>query len=266
MCVDIGLNEVLGMLTLITALGIACITLKISKKANNILANQAIIDLQKEYNSTEMLTALIKLRNFYSNIFFNKENTKIESVSLKTKDDVEELFEKQTEAIIDFENEKVQDKVKELDKIQKKYRKLSIDYNDLYTKLEKNLKNEKEKIMDDEIINKSLHHKRRMITHFYKHLEANYYKNIIDIEIVHRYWAPEDTLDIIPLILIPIELGFWQKLIKEKGKEVTEELFEKKKENIEPLKKLYLDVLEYENRLKSKPVGLWKKIYNKIDC
>lgn len=250
MCVDIELNEVLGIITVIITLIIAWYAKKISKEANNISMNQAIIDLQKDYNLNEMLNAIMELRDVYNKVF--EEKCRYENKILVGKEEgVDKLFKLQIDAIIKVDLfpgiEKVQNyKIKKI-----RYEELVEDYMEEYTRSGKE--------------SDSLHYKRRILTHFYKRLEAN--KKIIGIETISKYWTTDDTLDILPLILIPIELRIWKKLIVERSQN-PKKLIKKKVKNIRPLLDLYKEALKYENRKNeiNKPVKYWKKINKKIEA
>lgn len=201
------------------------------------MTHQVLIDLQKDYNSSEMLLALMDLRDYYDESFTDDDR----GIHKKESKDIKNLY------IFQLDNEKYK-------KFKKKY---IDDYEKLKSKIKEinkriskknNLKDYEEKY---KIINYSIHNQRRRVTHFYKHLEAMYSKDIINIDTVTKYWPTDHVMDIIPLVLIPIENALWDHLNKDifYSREYEEWLRKRKEEELFHLKNLYNDVYYYEKCL-----------------
>lgn len=121
------------------------------RSAKRRMIHEALLDVQKDYRSPQMLYAVRTLWDFYR-----------------------EHKEKLVETYEEIRNEEER-WVSSLDR--------------------------QERIKAEE---HTLHHQRRLVSHFYQHLASLYLSKILPRDILYRNWSEPD-LRIIPQILIPIE-------------------------------------------------------------
>jgi len=161
------------------------------------LIYQVLVKLQMEYRSPEMLYAIYTLRNFYRDDCNEDEETLMKKYG--------EIYDKEMEI---------------LKKVKRNY----------YKKIQNHWK-PREKPTD--FVKTTLHHQRRLVQMFYEHLATLTTNNIIPKKIVYEIW-PEETLEIIPLIIIPM------------AKKLAEKTDTKQPDETSKLYQLYIDSKDYE--------------------
>lgn len=161
------------------------------------LEYQVLVKLQMEYRSPEMLYAIFTLWNFY-------------------RDDCNE----DEETLMREYGEKYDEEKGILKKVVETY----------YTEI-RNHREPMEKPTD--FVKTTLDHQRRLVQMFYEHLATLTTNNIIPKKIVYEIWH-EETLEIIPLIIIPM------------AKKLAEKTDTKPPDETSKLYQLYIDSKEYE--------------------
>jgi len=191
------IKELILVISPIIAIIAAAIAYYLYVVTRKNLDYQVLVKLQMEYRSPEMLYAISTLKNFYR-YDCNK--------------DEEKLMRKY--------GEKYDEEMKTLQKVEKNY----------YKKIRMPGK-PKEK--PTEFVKTTLHHQRRLVQMFYEHLATLTTNNIIPKKIVYEIWH-EETLEIIPLIIIPM------------AKKLAEKTDTKPPDETSKLYQLYIDSKEYE--------------------
>ena len=196
------IKELILVISPIIAIIAAAIAYYLYVVTRKNLNYQILVKLQMEYRSPEMLYAISTLWDFYRD---------------DCNEDEETLMKKYGEK---YDEEKVILKKVVLKKVEETY----------YKEIQ-NHGEPREKTTD--FVKTTLHNQRRLVQMFYEHLATLTTNNIIPKKIVYEIW-PEETLEIIPLIIIPM------------AKKLAEKTDTKPPDETSKLYQLYIDSKDYE--------------------
>lgn len=185
---------VVSPLIAIFALGISYYLYVVTRKNLNY---QILVKLQMEYRSPEMLYAISTLWNFYKDDCNEDEETLMKKYGEKY-DEEKGILKK----VVDTYRTEIQNHIEPMEK-------------------------------PTDFVKTTLHHQRRLVQMFYEHLATLTTNNIIPKKFVYEIW-PEETLEIIPLIIIPMA----KKLAEKTDTELPDETSK--------LYQLYIDSKESE--------------------
>ena len=185
---------VVSPLIAIFALGISYYLYVVTRKNLNY---QILVKLQMEYRSPEMLYAISTLWNFYKDDCNEDEETLMKKYGEKY-DEEKGILKK----VVDTYRTEIQNHIEPMEK-------------------------------PTDFVKTTLHHQRRLVQMFYEHLATLTTNNIIPKKFVYEIW-PEETLEIIPLIIIPM------------AKKLAEKTDTKLPDETSKLYQLYIDSKDYE--------------------